>query len=172
MPELTKCTRLKYSSRSFWMGVPEIRTRRGVFKLLRAWYVWFSEFFSLWPFEKKKKRNEADKVSGPDRKQLGDPHQHWYTVSPTRHLTTFPIPGSGLSIVHVFSCCDRLLSKARIWWETWSHYMRKHDITSFPDQEHPSHIQARGSTMKITTKMGFPVQRWGCFQLPTLGTEL
>lgn len=36
------------------MGVPEIRTRRGVFKLLRAWYVWFSEFFSLWPFENQK----------------------------------------------------------------------------------------------------------------------
>lgn len=35
--------------------MPEIRTRRGVFKLLRAWYVWFSEFFSLWPFEKEKK---------------------------------------------------------------------------------------------------------------------
>lgn len=36
MPELTKCTKLKYSRRSFWMGVPEMSTRRLVFKLSRA----------------------------------------------------------------------------------------------------------------------------------------
>jgi len=62
------------------MGVPEIRTLRGVFKLLRAWYVWFSEFFSLCPFEKEKK-NVVEKSSGLDRKQLGDHHQHMLYLS-------------------------------------------------------------------------------------------
>lgn len=51
-----------------------MRTRRGVFKLLRAWYVWFSEFFSLWPFEKQN-TNATDESSGRDGKQLGDPYQ-------------------------------------------------------------------------------------------------
>ena len=50
MPVLTKCSRLKYSSRSFWMGVPESRTRREVWRWLRAVYVRFSQFFNRWPW--------------------------------------------------------------------------------------------------------------------------
>lgn len=87
------------------------------------------------PLKKKKrekKRNEADKSSGPDRKQLGDPHQHRHAASPTRHLTTFSIRGSELS-VYVFNCRDRLLTKARIWWQTRSYYVWKHVITSMSD---------------------------------------
>lgn len=47
MPLLTKWTRLKYSSRSFWIGVPDSNIRRSTFSSLRALYVWLSEFFSL-----------------------------------------------------------------------------------------------------------------------------
>ena len=50
MPLLTKCSRLKYSSRSFWMGVPDNRIRRSALRLTSAWYVWFSEFFKRWPW--------------------------------------------------------------------------------------------------------------------------
>ena len=46
MPALTKCTRLKYSSRSFWIGVPDMSTLRWELIALRAWYVWLSEFLS------------------------------------------------------------------------------------------------------------------------------
>ena len=48
-PWLTKWTKLKYSRRSFWMGVPERSTRRLQFRATRAWYVWFSLFFNRWP---------------------------------------------------------------------------------------------------------------------------
>lgn len=49
IPAFTKWTRLKYSSRSFWMGVPDISTLRWALMAFRAWYVWLSEFFSRWP---------------------------------------------------------------------------------------------------------------------------
>lgn len=49
IPALTKWTRLKYSSRSFWMGVPDISTLLLALMAFRAWYVWLSEFFSRWP---------------------------------------------------------------------------------------------------------------------------
>lgn len=49
IPEFTKCTKLKYSSKSFWMGVPDISTLLWAFIEFSAWYVWLSEFFSLWP---------------------------------------------------------------------------------------------------------------------------
>jgi len=48
-PGLTKLSKLKYSVRSFWMGVPDKITRRAVLRLLSAWNVWLCEFFRRWP---------------------------------------------------------------------------------------------------------------------------
>lgn len=50
IPALTKWTRLKYSSRSFWIGVPDMSTLLWALMAFRAWYVWLSEFFSRWPY--------------------------------------------------------------------------------------------------------------------------
>lgn len=49
IPALTKWTRLKYSSRSFWMGVPDMSTLLWADILFKLWYVWLSEFFRRWP---------------------------------------------------------------------------------------------------------------------------
>lgn len=53
MPELTKWIRLKYSSRSFWIGVPDSKILRRHCNLLRATYVWFSQFLRRWPCVRK-----------------------------------------------------------------------------------------------------------------------
>lgn len=176
MPELTKCTRLKYSSKSFWMGVPEMRTRRGVFKLLRAWYVWFSEFFSLWPFEKQN-TNATDESSGRDGKQLGDPYQDWHVMIVTIYLIACPIPGSRVSVLHVFSCCDTHLLKARAWWETWSHRDEtQHFHYDIPRQgtseSPPSKRACHDNADNCELRELFPNQSQGHFQLPASGTEL
>ena len=55
-PLFTKLTRLKYSSRSFWIGVPDNSNLRLHFNEFNAVYVWFSQFFSLWPCVKNKKK--------------------------------------------------------------------------------------------------------------------
>lgn len=49
IPALTKWTRLKYSSRSFWIGVPEMSTLLWALIRFKLWYVWLSEFFRRWP---------------------------------------------------------------------------------------------------------------------------
>ena len=49
IPVFTKCSKLKYSRRSFWMGVPDSNILRGVCRLLSAVYVRFSQFFRRCP---------------------------------------------------------------------------------------------------------------------------
>ena len=58
-PPLTKLTRLKYSSRSFCIGVPDRRIRLWHWRELRAMYVWFSLFFNRWPW------NASDRMVHP-----------------------------------------------------------------------------------------------------------
>lgn len=65
------------------MGVPEMSTRRGVFKLLRAWYVWLSEFFSRCPWEKKRLKTKKIIKHGQKKKYFlkGQLAQGNYTSS-------------------------------------------------------------------------------------------
>ena len=47
---MTKWRRLKYSNKSFCIGVPDRSILFFVFNFVNAVYVKFSQFFSLWPY--------------------------------------------------------------------------------------------------------------------------
>lgn len=95
----------------------------------------------------------------------------------SQSTSAFPVPGSTVSVLRVFSCCDTHLLEGRTCREIWSHCDETrhfhYNIPRLATSESPpgkTACHANADTRELQEL--FPNQSQERFQLPTSGTEL